>query len=72
MLINLDAAPKSDECSIPNSQFPSEGAAELRAVLSDKNWEFGIEHSSDPFVVSLRLCEGHQETYLVTFVPLCG
>jgi hypothetical protein len=37
-----------------NSEFPIliRGAAEGRAVFSGKNWEFGIEHWSDPFRIS--------------------
>jgi hypothetical protein len=40
-----------------NSQcsFLSEKTARNSAAPSDQNWEFGIEHQSDPFFVSLRL-----------------
>src|SRR6476660_5124517 len=38
----------SDQCSILNAQFLSEKTLRDSAAPSDQNWEFGIEHSSDP------------------------
>src|SRR6476660_5354913 len=40
---------------LTNAQFLSEKTPRNSAAPSDQNWEFGIEHSSDPFFVSLRL-----------------
>jgi hypothetical protein len=40
----------NSQCSIVVREDRSYSAAP-----SDQNWEFGIEHSSDPFFVSLRL-----------------
>src|SRR5262245_54788911 len=37
---------ESDQCSIPNSQFPSE--QKPTGLHSDENRELGIEHWSDP------------------------
>src|SRR5262249_4261849 len=38
---------ESDQFSIPNSQFSSEGNRRICAFPSDENWELRIENSSD-------------------------